>query len=127
MSTRKVAPHDLNDVMDLDHVIRVNDDGTVSDYPTVSGIYAPDVVNLPYPGDIEIQSPLPWKAETGRTGQYGYSGAVMHPSEYIGAGLASYILATPGYWVAVEVRDDDGTYPEGDPVGWALLHLALEA
>ena len=63
---------------------------------------------------------------TGWTGQYGYSGAAMHASEYIGGALARHILETPGYWQAAAV------YPlcdhNGDdcaPESWAVAFFPL--
>lgn len=73
--------------------------------------------------DIEIMGEG-WEALTGYTGQYGYRGAVMHASEYLGGGLADDILSTPGTYVVTVVEclpeDDD---PEPEPAGWAVLRL----
>lgn len=68
--------------------------------------YAPEVYHSET-NDIEIQGDG-WQALTGYTGQYGYDGAVMHPSEYIGGTLADDILATAGTYVVVAVE----CYPE---------------
>lgn len=59
----------------------------------------------------------------GYTGQYGYNGPVMHESEFIGGGIERYILANPGWYVAVVVNapDDDGTY-SGGVAGWAIAY-----
>ena len=59
----------------------------------------------------------------GFTGQYGYRGPIMHESEYIGGGLATYILENPGWYVAVAVNapDNDGTY-SGEVAGWAIAY-----
>jgi hypothetical protein len=38
---------------------------------------------------------------SGMTGQYGYSGPWLHDSEVIEGGVGEYVLAHPGYWVAV--------------------------
>jgi len=62
-----------------------------------------------------------WEPETGWTGQYLYSGAIMHPSEYIGGSLARHILETPGYWATCEVETD------GDELaGWLVAHRPFE-
>ena len=45
----------------------------------------------------------------------------MHPSEYLAGSLARDIIDNPGIYVLVEVQDEDGGYPEGDPIGWAIL------
>jgi hypothetical protein len=104
----------LNDLMEFDHPIRVHEDGTISE-PT--GIYAPEV----YDGET-LKAPLVepgWELVNGFSGQYGYSGPVMHPSEFIGGRLEDRIRETPGVYVVVEVRDGD-EYPGGEPVGWAV-------
>ena len=114
MSTpRIVTEDDLNDVMELDHVIRVHADGTVSD---VDDFHAPELSE----GELLDRR---WEFfSTGYTGQYGYSGPIMHDSEYIGGGLARDILATPGVYVAVacyyaDEEEDGETYVEG----WAVV------
>lgn len=85
------------------------------------GLYAPDVFN-DESGDVEVQSD-DWEALTGMTGQHGYNGAVMHPSEFIGAGiartLAEYAEDGPASFVVTEVRDPE---PERDDlIGWCIL------
>jgi hypothetical protein len=57
-------------------------------------VYAPTLY------DDELDSDR-WELLDGYSGQYGYSGPVMHPSEFIGGGMARDILATPGTYVAV--------------------------
>ena len=63
-----------------------------------------------------------WEALTGYTGQYGYRGPVMHPSEQLAGGIASDVLETPGVYVVTAVEceptDDD---PDPFPAGWAIL------
>jgi hypothetical protein len=88
MTTEK----ELSDAMEFDHPIRVHDDGSISD---IENFYAPDM------HDGEIESNTGWRLITGWSGQYSYSGPVMHNSEYIGGALAKHILSTPGIWVAV--------------------------
>jgi len=108
------------------------------------GEYAPDVTHDP-DGDVLIDGgPTKsasnnsfdvnsgWDVLTGHTGQYGYRGAVMHPSELWGAwaidhlttiadsDLIEYVL-----FAVVEVRDEDGDYPEGDPIGWAVIYKEI--
>lgn len=111
----------LNKVMEFDHIIEVYPDGTVG-HP--QGVYAPNVhVDLdedgqaheePYPDDTS------WSLLSGWTGQYGYHGAQMHSSEFIGGALAAHILETPGLWVAVTVSPTD----DSEPDGWALAYRA---
>jgi hypothetical protein len=69
-----------------------------------------------------------WEALTGMTGQYSYNGAVMHASEYIGAGVATRLLELAQdegslqtfAVVAVDVLPTDED-PEPEPAGWAIL------
>lgn len=82
---------ELEDMMEFDHVIRVHEDGTISE---PGGFWAPEF----YDSRCFDKS---WTMLTGYTGQYLYSGPVMHDSEYIGGGLAEDILDTPGVYVAV--------------------------
>lgn len=63
---------------------------------------------------VPYKSHPEWDALSGFTGQYGYNGPMMHPSEYVSGGLARWITETPGTYVYVEVGDGDG---------WAVLTL----
>lgn len=93
----------------------------------LSGSYAPDVTNSDE-HDVLIDwvprlESTDWHAMTGITGQYGYSGAVMHPSENLSdEWILAYVKERGGSEFAiVEVQEEDGGYPEGDPIGWALV------
>jgi hypothetical protein len=122
-----VTPDKLNDVMRFDRVIRVGPDGTVT-YASSERAYAPDLNAICGADGSHTSETDPelhrqardagWTLESGWTGQYGYSGPCMHPSEFIGGGLAAHILATPGYWVAVVVYEDD----DSDPEHWAVAY-----
>ncbi len=111
-----VTSFNLNSVMDFDHVIRVHSDGTVSDE---TNVHAPDL-----DGDSVTSG---WTLMTGYSGQDGYSGPIMHESEFIGGAMASDILATPGIYVALvsygvnEAEDmDDLIGNELSVDGWAV-------
>jgi hypothetical protein len=110
--------YDLNDVMQFDHVIEVREDGSIVDRDDLSApeCYA-DGVGIDYAGARG------WEALNGYSGQSGYAGPIMHPSEYIGGRLADDIIATPGVYVAVVVNDLDALADDGDgePAGWAVL------
>lgn len=111
----------LQDTAEIGHVFTVTDDGRVIDGPR--GVYAPEVYHSDT-DDIEVYGDG-WEPLTGYTGQYGYRGAVMHPSEYLGGRLAEDILSTPGTYVVTVVDtppDDDDSGPE--LVGWAVLRRA---
>lgn len=105
----------LNDIMEFDHVIRVGENGEVTD---VQGIYAPNLF------DEELDS-ADWEFfSVGYTRQDGYSGPIMHNSEFIGGRLERDILETPGVYVALVsyYSPEDGeedTYAEG----WAIARL----
>lgn len=93
--------------------------------------YAPSVYNGDEGQDIDIDcGPTKWRALRGLTGQSGYHGAVMHCSEYVGRGIADYMLRMvtdseePITFCIVVVEcwpeEDD---PEPEPAGWAILYL----
>lgn len=119
----------LRTIMDFDHVVRIHEDGTVSE---PRDEYAPEVwqdYDIDEDGYAHCRmEPVildkDWTLLTGHTGQYGYNGAVMHPSEYIGGGLADYILDNPGLYVSLIVElsfDEDEEVAEQDTlVGWAI-------
>lgn len=82
----------INDV-EFDHVFTVMSGGTVTDGP--SGIHAPDS----HDGELSGDGWEYWS--TGRSGQYGYRGPIMHASEYIGGRIERDILSTPGIYAVV--------------------------
>lgn len=119
----------LNDVMSFEHVIRVHRDGAVTAMPAT---YAPELL------DGDLDSPE-WQLLDGYSGQDGYPGPEMHPSEYIGGRMADHILSTPGIYVAIlashscdecpeeeDMRETcefcDGNGTESD--GWAVAFIA---
>lgn len=108
----------LNDLMEFDHPVYVTADGTVTDPPCP--LYAPELFGT---DDSELQAQARdygWAGLlTGYTGQYGYNGPVMHPSEYVGGGLERDILVNPGWYVVTAVVDDGDL----EPYGWAVAYL----
>lgn len=60
-----------------------------------------------------------WSPVTGYSGQYGYAGPVMHPSEFAGTGMVRDMAQTPGIYVLAVVEDSED--PEADFEGWILL------
>lgn len=115
-----------NDV-DLDHPFQVHADGSITDLPRDSGIYAPEVwhvADAKSPDDIEGFDKGEWEPLVGYTRQQGYRGAVLHASEFIGGGLEEDILATPGIYVAVvvDVLEEMGD-EDHEPAGWAIFRL----
>lgn len=100
----------LNDLMEFEHVIHIHPDRT---YTEPEMTHAPEIViTLNDDGQISDDAEQEmirhaesqgWDLMTGYTGQYGYRGPIMHPSEYVGGGLADDILESPGMYVVVEV------------------------
>lgn len=115
----------FNDLMQMDHVIRVGEDGLV--YDDAHGVYAPEI-NVEtdddgqilkeyedvFKADVERQG---WEVESGWSGQDSgkYNGPFMHESEFIGGGLAEHILSTPGYWTVCAVYVASEECPNESP------------
>jgi hypothetical protein len=116
----------LNDQMQVDHVIRINPHGEV-DEGNVQGVYAPELhVGCDEDGQvlpehdrqlIEDAGAQGWTLLAGWTGQSGYNGPVMHPSEFVGGQLEDHIRETPGLYVAVVIDTEDEK-----PAGWAIAY-----
>jgi hypothetical protein len=99
--TTIATPENLDDLVEFDVPFRIDEHHGLTTDPSVHG---PDTVEIDATTDITVSDPS-WEALSGFTGQYDYRGAVMHPSEYLGGGLARRILATPGLYVVTEVTD----------------------
>jgi hypothetical protein len=113
----------LSDMM-FDHVIEVHEDGSITGGP--DGVYAPELYDGELSDTAYGRSLSGWELQSGYSGQYGYSGPVMHPSEYIGGGLERDIRSTPGLWVAlVNYVTTDGD-DEDDIDGWAVAYREAE-
>lgn len=127
----------LNDLMQFDHVIRVSEDGTITD---VSRPYPPDCYTHYDQSTTLWSEPIldqddGWKLLTGFTGQYGYNGAAMHQSEYIGGGLEAHIRKNPGYYVSLAVypvcdcSEDDACWLGHDSIddqySWVVAYREL--
>jgi hypothetical protein len=119
----------LDSLMQMDHVIRVDDDGLVHD--DAQGVYAPEISISTARDGISVldehekafiadMARVGWSVESGWSGQNSgrYSGPVMHDSEFVGGSLAEHILTTPGYWVACVAS----TLDENDDEGWVVMH-----
>jgi len=96
---------DLNDRMEFDCVIEVLADGTVVDRHDV---WEPEL----HDGEVEGG----WRLLNGFSGQDGYSGPIMHQSEFIGGWMERHILANPGIYVALV----DYPLDDSEPDGWAV-------
>lgn len=114
----------LNHLMEFDHVVRVHPDGTVTDAEK-GAPWAPEFhdENSQIDGQCHLDGDERWEIFTyGRSGQYGYSGPVMHASEFIGGWLERDILAAPGLYAAVTVYDQG----DAEPYGWAVVTIPDE-
>lgn len=135
----KVTEENLNDAMEFYHIIRVHADGTVTDSP--EDPYLEEAVRSVlvdpegWVWEDEINLPEGWSLLSGFTGQYSYNGPVMHVSEYIGGGIARYILETPGDYVALPMESDCGYTQEHcseesgcdcEPAGWVVATKPAE-
>lgn len=124
----------LKDVMESDHVIVVTADYRVLD---AVGVYSPESLRIGYDGDDDMPSILKehedsltgeldrqgWSWVNGYSGQQGYSGPLMHESEFIGGGMEKEIRSTPGLYVKVQVYlDRDDEKYSGNWAGWAVLY-----
>ena len=142
MTIRKVEANrdNLNDIMSFDHVICVNEDGTVTEghdllSPDITMVVDGDGQDL-YGDSYLIEQAKgyrdSWELLSGFTGQHDYNGVVLHQSEYIGGGLADYILSTPGYYVAVVVEcegpenDPDENENSEEPAGWVVAYRPIK-
>jgi hypothetical protein len=107
----------LNAIMEIDHVIQVIADGEIAD--GVKGVYAPNL----YDDELDDTS---WSLMDGYSRQDGYSGPVMHDSEYVNGQMARDILDTPGYYVAIPAyySDDESDKYADDFIteGWAVAY-----
>ena len=127
----------LNEIMEFDHIIRVNEDGTIDENLDMSvsdqGSYFDLAVDQD--GNDIFEMSAGWELLKGFTGQYGYNGPVMHPSEFIGGGLERHIRENPGYYVALVVNalEDHCDYCadcesqiSDEPAGWAVAYKPLD-
>lgn len=103
----------LNDAMEFDHVIRVHEDGSITDEP---GVYAPNL----WEGELDDDR---WTLLNGYSGQYRYAGPVMHDSEFIGGQMERDILSEPGVYVALVCYWDPDTGDDVDVEGWGVARL----
>lgn len=103
-----MAEQTLSEIMDFDHVIEVHPDGTITE---PKGVYGPELFD-----DEITSSDSEWTLLDGFSGQYRYSGPMMHQSEYIGGGLERHIRSNPGQYVALVNYTADDSEPES----WAV-------
>lgn len=101
VTTENIGRHvdkPLNDIMEIDHVVRVHRDGQITS-GNIGAPTEPDVLD----GDL-ASSDGPWSLMRGYSGQElrnRAENAVLHNSEFIGGGLERDIRAVPGLYVAL--------------------------
>jgi len=126
----------LSDLMEFEHVIRVENGVATDRMPDGSriGLYAPECIHdgFTHIGETverHIERGTGWTLMEGYTGQYSYNGPVMHASEYIGGRMEQDILAQDGYYVALVcsvLGDDPDASEDEEPAGWAVAYRSLE-
>lgn len=127
MSTDLRFLADAIQARDFDHPFRVVD-GAVVDAP---GHYAPAVYH-DETTDVFIDDER-WRCLRGLTGQYGYSGAVLHASEYVSEGVATVILDVVtacddvvfALVVVMGLLGEDSEGSDYEPAGWAIAYREL--
>lgn len=120
---QRIDPTALNATIEWGCPFRVLPGGYVveaSGYFGFGDLHAPEIVYVDQGDLYTLDNADGWRAMRGYTGQYGYSGPIMHNSERLGGRMAEDIVETPGVYVLVIVDDyeDDDT-----PAGWAVLKL----
>lgn len=113
----------LNSMIEFDSPFQVHEDGTVTTY--LPSVYSPSVNDWEgNTGKPEIEG-SGWDFVDGFSGQYSYSGPVMHNSEFLGGGMAKHVLDHPGIYVVTAVWhsfDEEDEYGQtGEHEGWVLL------
>lgn len=126
----RMNPKGLDNLVDFDIPFEIRDGqfvGRVSDR-----FRGPDEVFFDsdkqgQANDLDLCGNTDWEPLTGYSGQYGYRGACMHSSEFIGGGLARDILNNDGTYclVAVYSWDTESVPSENgygaEPDSWAVL------
>lgn len=95
--------------------------------------YLPTVYIGSLTGDDVLIEGDGWSTLTNHSGQHGYSGAIMHPSEQWGQWAIDALIEqgkamgpdytdAPVTFAVVEVADEDLSYPDGDAIGWAVIY-----
>jgi hypothetical protein len=124
---------DLNEHMQIEHVIRIREDGKAED---ATGVHAPestieahwdeygmaDILKEDEDAYVESLGVQGWTVMRGWScGYLSGNSPLMHPSEYIGGRLAEHIRENPGLYVALSVsicpQHEDG---ESELAGWAV-------
>lgn len=105
---------------EFDHPFILNPDGTVEDAP---GVYAPEVYVDHSNRDRDVATWDGWECASYRmSGQDSYRGGIMHPSEFIGAGIARLLLDDePQTYAVVVVEDEYDDEDSSEAIGWTIV------
>lgn len=125
-------PHAISRMLAFDHVIRIEPDLTIQEFP-LPLVHAPEcLIETDDDGQIlaaheeawiESLATQGWKPVSGYSSQMGYDGPIMHASEFIGEHMGNEIIDNPGLYVvcSVETLDDSE-----EAAGWVLLRQDTE-
>ena len=94
----------------------------------IAPVYAPEATYNP----LTRRADCDWSVLSGYSVQNCHSGNIMHPSEQWGAWAESALAAIavefgPIAFAVVEVRDEDGNYPDDSYIGWAVVYTYTNA
>lgn len=120
----------LDALMDFDHVVRSDGNGNVvsAHHEWAPTAYVDcdaegNILDL-HPSAIVIDDG--WHLMNGYSGQDGYSGPLMHSSEFIGGQMARDIYETPGLYCTIIVNCLGADDPE-TIAGWAVAYREEES
>lgn len=125
------STRELNDLMQFEHVVRVQD-GVASDDGIDSSrreMWAPECIHEGFSDGNHIEPGQGWTLLEGYTGQDRYDGPVMHACESIGGRLERDILARDGYYVTLVcsvMAEDPDADEDDEPAGWCIAYRPLE-
>ena len=122
MTVHRPTRDTLNSLVEFYCPFIVHGDGRVTTNPT-GAPYCPEVHHVEHGNGVEICDER-WGFVDGFSGQFRYSGPVMHASEYLGGRMAEHVLSQPGtYCLAVVEVIDDPDDDDPEPAGWILLYI----
>lgn len=125
MNTTSKSLGELVNAVEFDHPFTIRD-GAVLDVP---GVWAPTASSSENEDGVWSEAELDstdWTLVShGWTGQFGYSGPVMHNSEFIGEGIAERLaeLAEDYHAFAVLAVDCEALDGERELDGWVVAGL----
>lgn len=115
---------DLDETMQFEHVVCVRDGKVSDDIDNRRELWAPECVFDGWGDGAHVEPGTGWELMNGYSGQYRYSGPIMHESEYIGGKLERDILESDGYYVAVVCTDLGAS--DDSVCGWAVAYRSID-